>query len=42
MQLKKRVERAKISPEALAVYDDEVTVALPKVLSWLKKIAEEN
>ena len=33
---------AKISPEALAVYDDEVTGALPKVISWLKKIAEEN
>ena len=33
---------AKVSPEALAVYDDEVTGALPKVISWLKKIAEEN
>ena len=30
---------AKISPEALAVYDDEVTRALPKVISWLEKIA---
>jgi len=33
---------AKVSPEALAVYDDEVTGALPKLISWLKKIAEEN
>lgn len=23
----------------LAVYDDEVTVSLPKVLEWVKKIA---
>ena len=30
---------AKISPDALAVYDDEVTRALPKVISWLEKIA---
>jgi len=30
---------AKVSPEALAVYDDEVTGALPKLISWLKKIA---
>lgn len=30
---------AKVSPDALAVYDDEVTGALPKVISWLEKIA---
>ncbi len=30
---------AKLSPDALSVYDDEVTAALPKVLSWLEKIA---
>lgn len=31
---------AKVSPLTLAVYDDEVTAALPKVLSWLEKIAD--
>ena len=30
---------AKVSPLTLAVYDDEVKTALPKVIEWVKKIA---
>ena len=33
---------AKVSPDALAVYDDEVTAALPKVKLWLEKIAADK
>ena len=33
---------AKLSPDALSVYDDEVTAALPKVKLWLGKIAADK
>ena len=33
---------AKVSPDALLVYDDEVTTALPKVKAWLEKIAADK
>ncbi|MBP5592221.1 DUF4405 domain-containing protein [bacterium] len=31
---------ARVSNAALSVYDDEVTAALPKIVSWLEKIAD--